>query len=91
MSLRVQVVLSAEERARFHQQAARDGMSLSAWMRQAAAARLAAAEAEEVEFSGAGLERLFRACDVREQGAEPDWTDHRRSIDTGRAGKTEAP
>lgn len=91
MSLRVQVVLSAEERARFHRQAARDGMSLSAWMREAAAARLAAAEAAEVEFSRANLDRLFRACDVREQGAEPDWTDHLRAIDAGRTGSTEAP
>ena len=48
MSLRAHVVLSAEERARFHRQAARDGMSLSAWMRQAAAARLAAAEVDEI-------------------------------------------
>jgi hypothetical protein len=40
--------------------------------------------------SAADLEKFFKACDLREQGREPDWEEHleamEESRETGRSG-----
>lgn len=76
---RVHVVLSAEERAQFRAQAEREGTSLSAWLREAAHARLAAQAPTRLDSVDA-LAEFFAACDEREAGREPDWDEHVRTI-----------
>lgn len=73
---RVHVVVAAEERAAYRAAAERAGMSLSEWLRSAARARLAQAEALEVR-SVEALDRFFTESDAREgDEPEPDWADH---------------
>ena len=86
MGKRVQVLLDDEERERFRHHAAREGLSLSAWLRDAGRERLAAAAAGARLESVEQLQRFFAACDAREKGQEPDWEQHQAVID---ASKTE--
>jgi hypothetical protein len=79
MSSRVQVILNNEEKARLQREARRQGMSLSAFLRQAALERLADGE-EQGLTSRADLRRFFQACDARESGQEPDWDEHLQVI-----------
>lgn len=80
MTSRIHIVVDEEEKERFRRQAAREGKSLSAWLREAARSRLARRQQpslDEVEE----LRAFFEACDEREAGPEPDWKDHRRVIE----------
>ncbi len=90
MASRIQVVVDDEEKERFRRQAAREGKSLSAWLREAARswlARHAAPRLDTVEE----LQSFFDACDERETHPEPDWTEHRRMIErSARSGAAEA-
>ena len=81
--LRVQVLLPAEERALFEQQAAKEGMSLSAWFREAGRKALAERGKDGIS-STEELVDFFRECESREQGNEPDWEDHLEVIETSR-------
>ena len=74
-SIRVQVLLSAVDKALFQEQAEREAVSLSGWLREAGRRRLAA-EARPALRSRAELDSFFRACDERESGREPDWQEH---------------
>lgn len=80
MSSRIHIVVDEEDKERFRRQAEREGLSLSAWLREAARARLS-------ERQSAGLDTVeelrafFRACDDREASPEPDWEEHRRVIE----------
>ena len=82
---RVQLVVPDRDHDRFVQQARREGLSLSAWLRAAAEDRLRR-HAETARFeSVADLEALFAACDERAgEGDEPDWEAHRAVIDASR-------
>ena len=80
-TVRVQVILSLEDRERFRREAMRQGLSLSAWIRQEAEKGLASAASRQVPGSADELQAFFDACDERESGQGPDWTDHRRAID----------
>ena len=84
MALRVQVLLDAEDRARFHRQAKRDGLSLSAWFREAALERLARQEESITLRTSDALDAFFTACDQREAGREPDWPEHLAVISRSR-------
>jgi hypothetical protein len=79
MSTKVQVILDDHERQRFQREAARQGVSLSAWMREAARDRLATLESRR-PFDAETLQLFFAECDRREVGREPDWEEHRRVI-----------
>ena len=81
MATRIQVVLDEEERERFRRQAAREGMSLSAWLRQAGRERLETQGGEDVPRTPEDLRVFFAECDRREQGSEPDWHEHRMVIE----------
>ena len=70
MSTYVQVILELER------EASRDGLSLSGWIRQAALERATERQRRDRIDSVAGLRELFRACDAREHGDEPDWHEH---------------
>lgn len=80
MTGRIHIVVDEEEKERFRRQAAREGKSLSAWLRTAARERLSRRERpalDDVEE----LRTFFEACDERETAPEPDWEEHRRVID----------
>lgn len=84
MSTRVQVVMDEIEREAFRQAAAREGLSLSDWLRRAARDRLE--EASRPKLSSAkDLRAFFNDCDRREQGVEPDWQQHRTVIEESKA------
>ena len=84
VSSRVQVVMDEVEREAFRRAAAREGLSLSDWLRRAARDRLAAAQPPELS-SVEDLRAFFEACDAREEGVEPDWEQHRQIIEESTA------
>jgi len=85
--VRVQVLLSPEEKARFRRMAAQEGISLSAWLRRAGLARLAAVEHRGPFRSRRELKDFFALCDEQHgPGREPDWSEH---LETIRRSRTE--
>lgn len=79
MTTRIHLVVDEEDKERFRRQAAREGKSLSAWLREAARDRLGRREGPTLDTSEA-LEAFFAACDERETGTEPDWDEHEAAI-----------
>ena len=78
---RVQLVMSDDDRNCFVDQARREGMSLSAWLRAAARERIEARQSVERFKSSEDLKRFFRKCSEREgPGAEPDWEEHLQTL-----------
>jgi hypothetical protein len=88
--VRVQVLMSAEERERFRRMAREEGLSLSAWLRRAGLERLEAAGTRRRLDEPARLDAFFRECDAREPGTEPDWENHLRVMrGSRRAGQSD--
>jgi len=88
--VRVQVLMTPEEREAFRRMARGEGLSLSAWLRKAGLERLAAAGACERIEEPEQLDGFFRRCDARESGREPDWEDHLEVIRrSGRSGQSD--
>lgn len=81
---RVQVIVDEREKERFERQADADGVSLSAWLRDAGRERLAARQARRRMTLG-DLRKLFAAATAREVGREPDWTEHLAAMEGSRA------
>lgn len=82
---RVQLIIPDGDRDRFVNQARREGMSLSAWLRAAAEDRLERQDCAEEFRSVADLRAFFAACDARAgSGEEPDWEQHRSVIESSR-------
>lgn len=77
---RIHIVVGREEKERFRRLAAREGRSLSDWLREAARERAAARGEAQLEDE-ASLRKFFDACDRREEGREPDWEVHREVIE----------
>ena len=78
---RIHFVLAPEEKARYASQAAREGKSLGAWLREAAAEKLVAAEARGRFRSEEELLRFLAECQERGgTGRGPDWKDTKRLI-----------
>ena len=78
---RVQLIIPDEERDRFVQQARKEGMTFSAWLRAAARARLEQRQSVERFESPEDLKRFFAECSKREgPGREPDWEEHLRTL-----------
>ena len=69
---RIQVLISPEEREAFRRMALSEGLSLSAWLRQAGLERLAAAQAQGRIESAKQLDEFFKVCDAGLTGREPD-------------------
>ncbi len=84
MSTRVQVVMEEIEREAFRQAAAREGLSLSDWLRRAARSRLEASRRPRLS-SVEDLRAFFAERDRREPGSEPDWDQHEVVIQESRA------
>jgi len=78
---RVQLIIPDEDRDRFVQQARKEGMTFSAWLRAAARARLEERQRVERFESPEDLKRFFEECDARRgPGVEPDWEQHLRTL-----------
>jgi hypothetical protein len=75
--------MADEEKARLERAARRAGMSLSAWLREAAREKLEASGPPSLTGEGELL-AFFADCDEREAGREPDWDAHRRVIESSR-------
>jgi hypothetical protein len=82
MSLRVQVILEERDALKFRTQALRESKSLSAWLRDAGK-KMLEIEAEVPLADEDALERFFSRCPEREGGEEPDWEEHKRTIQKG--------
>ena len=88
---RVQLIIPDADRDRFVVQARREGMTLSAWLRAAAQARLDERQRVKRFESPEDVREFFRACDAIEgPETEPDWSEHlqviSRSRDSGTTG-----
>ena len=90
---RVQLIVPDADRDRYVEQAAREGMTFSAWLRAAAEERCEKQKGEKGVESAEGqpvkksmsveeLEAFFRRCDERAgPGREPDWEESKRIIE----------
>ncbi len=77
MMARVQLIIPDEDRDRFFSQAKREGMTLSAWLREAARECLESREQVRQFGSPAELEAFFAECNAQAgPGREPDWEEH---------------
>ena len=82
---RVQLVMPDEDRERFLDQARREGMSLSAWLRAAGRERLAVRQGVEQFESPEDVEDFFRSCAALDgPEREPDWSEHLRVMSESR-------
>ena len=83
---RVQLVMPDGDRERFVDQARREGMSLSAWLRAAARERLEARQSVKLFESPQDVEEFFRSCAALDgPETEPDWSEHLRVMSESRA------
>jgi hypothetical protein len=86
---RIHILLDEGEKERFRREADREGVSLGEWLRDAARAKLAAADRGSRLDNLGQLRDFFAECDAREQRPEPEWAEHRRVIEASiRAGGT---
>ena len=80
MKTRIHMVLDLATKARLEAAARGAGISLSAWLRDAAEEKMMAGASGPLA-SADELRAFFEACDQREAGHEPDWEAHRRVIE----------
>lgn len=80
MATRVQVILEEAEREAFRTIAEQEGLSLSAWLRQAGKDRLSAKTQQKTIRNSKDLRRFFKACDSQKVGREPDWDEQKKVI-----------
>ncbi len=78
---RIHFLLDEAEKERYRRQAARQGTSLAAWLREAAREKLVAAERRTRIYTLEDLRGFFELCDAREPRKEPDWEEHIRVIE----------
>ncbi len=77
---RVEVLLDEDEKQKFQCHANREGLSLSAWLREAGKALLENKASRPQVANPADLRAFFTACDAQEEGREPDWGEHLASL-----------
>ncbi len=74
---RVQLVMPDEDRDRYVEQAQREGMSFSAWLRGAARERLEARQSATRFESSAQVREFFKTLEQLDgPETEPDWSEH---------------
>ena len=79
---RVQLIIPDEDREQFVDQARREGMTFSAWLRAAAHDRFESRQRAGRFKSPEDLRRFFDECDARRgPGVEPDWEEHKRAME----------
>ncbi len=81
---RIHIVLPEPHKARYAAQAAREGKSLGAWLREAAETKLRESRSGTRLETLDQLEAFFAECDARETGREPDWEEHLKVIERSR-------
>ena len=82
---RVQLVMPDADRDRFMDQARREGMSLSAWIRAAAQERLESRQQAKLFESPDDVKEFFRYCAFLDgPETEPDWSEHLRVMTESR-------
>jgi hypothetical protein len=81
---RVQVLLDEGELAHFRREAQREGLSLSAWLRQAGQERLRSRRGRRIQTVD-DLREFFHEVSAREKGREPDWAEHKAAIARSKA------
>ncbi|MEQ9569192.1 MAG: hypothetical protein RLN75_03290 [Longimicrobiales bacterium] len=84
MNHRIHFLVAGEDKARYESQAAHVGMSLGAWLREAAEEHYRTSRARDPFRTPEQLGVFFTACDERETAAEPDWADQRRVLASSR-------
>lgn len=79
----VRLTISEQDHDRFVQQARKEGMTLSEWLKAAAHKRLEDAQrAEYFASTMVDVGVFFRECDSLERPeSEPDWEDHLKVIE----------
>ena len=86
MGVRIQVILEPDEKDRLRDRARREGLSLSAWVREAALAYTESSERSRGLREPEALQTFFEVCNGTERdGDEPEWTEHLRSIERSQA------
>ena len=86
---RVQLIIPNEDRDRFVRQARKEGLTLSAWLRNAAHARLENRKRSELFESPEDMEKFFMACDTLEgPEVELEWDEHLSAITASRRRNT---
>ena len=89
---RVQLVMANDDRDSFVHQARREGMSLSAWLREAARERLEKRRSVRLFQSPEDVEEFFRSCAALDgPETEPDWSEHLRVISESRREEPPGP
>ena len=89
---RVQLIIPDDDHARFVRQARREGLSFSAWLRDAARDRLEERRRSDSFASQEQLEEFFRECDaLNGPDREPDWEEHLRTIQVSRESVSVSP
>jgi hypothetical protein len=84
MGSRVQVILDDEDREAFRRQAEREGLSLSAWLREAGRRRLAERAQPRID-DVASLKAFFAGLPDRDTAdGEPSWEEHLAVIEESR-------
>ena len=82
---RVQLVIPDDDKARFVKQARREGMSLSAWIREAARERLERRQSVKRFESPEDVVEFFRSCAALDgPETEPEWEEHLRVMNESR-------
>ncbi len=82
---RVQLVMPDHDRELFVDQARREGMSLSAWLRAAARERLEKRQRVKQFETPEDVMEFFRSCAALDgPETEPDWDDHLRVMNESR-------
>ena len=84
MAERIHFLVGRAENERFRRAAARQGLSLSDWLKAAAHDKLVEAAGNSAMDTRVALESFFDACDRVEQGREPDWEVQRMAIEQSR-------
>ena len=81
---RIHILLPESDKVRYAAQAAQEGKSLGAWLREAAEEKLVQGQPDAALETMDELHRFFAACDARETGIETDWDEHLRVIERSR-------
>lgn len=73
---RIHILVDGDDKLRYEAEAARAGLSLGAWLREAAAEKYEASRDRRPFRDRAELNAFFARCDEAESGTEPDWDRH---------------
>ena len=84
MSVRVQVILDKEEAALFRQQAKKNSVSLSRWLRESGRRRTEEERRKRSLNDPERLKEFFEECDqITQDDKEPDWEEHKQLVSEG--------